>query len=152
MNRETSTISKVNFVDVQLENLGLREAVFQLESHYGLGNFAAQGPVRVEEKAPRHLHRDGAPTLYARAVAQISPSGAENTNGIKTWMLEETPVFHGKHGVAEHLRDIVNVHGQALLARAIEQTAQKLRFNFGRICGRACIQEANLLDRLAAES
>ena len=105
----------------------------------------------VEEKAARHLHRDRAAALHARPVAQVRPRRAQNSHGIESGMLEETPVLDRKHGIAQHLRNVVEAHGPALLARAVEQAGQQLRFDLGRIQSRAAIQRADLLHLIAAE-
>src|SRR6266699_1538074 len=129
MNGETSAISKIDFIGIELKNLRLGETMFQLEGHHGLSDLAPQGSVHAEEKAARHLHGDRASPLQARAVAQIHPCGAENAHGIEAGMLEETPVLHGKDGIPKQLRNVVEVHGPTLLARVVEQTAQEFRLN-----------------------
>src|ERR1700681_279505 len=151
MDGETSAISKINFIGIKFKNLSLRESMFQFEGHHGLGDFAAQGSVTVEEKTARHLHRNRTSTLNARAMAQISPGGAKNTHGIEAGMLEETPVFYGQDGFAQHFWNVVEVHGPALLSRSAEQAAQQLRLYFGRVDGRSGIEQADFLHRCAAE-
>src|SRR5260370_3637251 len=152
MNGETAAISEINFIRIEFENLRLSETMFELEGHHGLGDLAPEGSVDAGEKAARHLHRDRASALDASAVAHISTCGAENTRGIEAGMLEETPVFDGKHGFAQQLGNVIEVHVPALLARTVEQTAQEFRLDLGGINGRACVQHANFLDLVPAES
>ncbi len=149
--REAAAVAKINFVGVKLKNLLLGEAVLELQRHHGLGDFAPQGPVRIEKEAARHLHRNRAAALHARAVAQVRPGRSENAYGIEARMLEEAPVFHRKHGVTQNLGNVVVADGAALLARTVEEAGQQFRFHIRRIDCRARIHRANLLNIRAAE-
>ena len=124
VNREAAAIPEINFIGVKFENLLLGEPALEFQRHHGFGNLAAQGAVRVEEKAARHLHRNRTAALDARPVAQISPCGAKNSNRIEAGMFEEAPVFDRKHGIAQHLWDVVEAHGPAFLAGVVEQAGQ----------------------------
>jgi len=70
---------------------------------HGLGDFAPQSSVTVEEKNCAPLASRLSATLDARRRAANRPSRAENTYGIESGMLEETPVFHRKHGFGSSL-------------------------------------------------
>src|ERR1700680_13431 len=131
MYREAAAVPKIDFVCVKLENLLLVEAVLEFERHDRFGNLAPHGPVHTEKETARHLHRDRAAALHARPVAEVGPGRAQNPDGIKSRMLEEAPVFHGKNGIAQNLRNVVVAEGSALLAGAVKQAGQKFRLNLG---------------------
>jgi len=70
---------------------------FEFEGHHGLGDFAPQSSVTVEEKNCAPLASRLCCHPGRGAVPQIGPGRAENTTGIESGMLEETPCFHRKH-------------------------------------------------------
>ena len=87
-----------------------------------------------------------AAALHARPVPQVRPGRSQNADGIESGMLKESPVFHRKHGVAQHLRDVVVTDGAALLARTVKQAGQQLRLNVGGVHCRAVIHRTDFLD------
>jgi|SRR5882672_10696206 len=131
VNREAAPVPEINFIRVKLENLLLVETVLKFQRYDRFGKLAPQGPVRAEEEAARHLHGDRAAALNARSVAQVGPGRTQNADRIKARMLEKAPVFHGKHGIAQNLRNVVIADGAALLTGAVKQTGQKFRLNLG---------------------
>ncbi len=106
VNRKAAAIPQVDLVGVQLKNLLLREAMLQFQRHHGLGNLAPS--VRSEMKKnfarpawtscwrPEHALRGASP-----------PTPRPESARVKSGMLEETAVFHRKHGIPQYLRDIV---------------------------------------------
>ena len=151
VNREAAAVPEIDFIGVELENLLLVEAVLEFQRYDRFGNLAPPGPVRAEKEAARHLHRDRAAALNARPVAQVGPGRAQNPDRIESRMLEKAPVFHGKHGIAQNLRNIVVADGAALLAGAVKQARQKFRLNLGGIQRGSILHGADLLDFGAAE-
>ena len=102
--------------------------------------------VRLKKKAARHLHRDGAGALCSRAMSYVGPCRAENSHSIETGMFEKTPILNRKNGFAQHLRNIVEAYGPALLARSPEQAGQQLRFYVRGIHLGASIESRGSID------
>ena len=127
LDSEAAAPAEVDEVDVVLEDLLLRHALFELEGDHGFGGFALPGAVAVEEEGPRELHGDGGGAVAA-VLGDVDPGGADKADRIEAGVLEEALVLGGEDGVDEDLGDVLELDLAALLAGAVEQIGEEFGF------------------------
>ena len=105
----------------------------------------------LKKKLARHLHGNRAAALNACTMAQVGPRSAQYSDRVKTRMLEEAAVLDREYGITQDLGNVAELHGPALLARAVEQARQQFRLDFRRIDCRSRVHGTNLFNLTAGE-
>ncbi len=151
VNGKAAAVAQVDFVGVELENLLLVEAAFQLKRDHQFGELAPQGALAREKEAARQLLGERACALGRFSPAKVHPGRAEHANGIKARVIEEALVFGREQGIHQDFRQVFEAHRAALLARAVEEIGQQLGLNLSAVDGGVVTEGTNLADFIAGE-
>jgi hypothetical protein len=117
-------LAEVDLVDVQLENLVLRQTAFDLECEKYLVELAVEGLLARQEKVARHLHRDRRCSLAATTGRQIGERRARDADRVDPGVFVEAFVLGGEDGLLEDRRDVCDAdHATTLLAEFAQQVA-----------------------------
>src|ERR1700739_1895202 len=100
INREAAALAQVDLVRVRLENLFLREAMFQVKGHEDLRDLVLDGAGVGEEQELRQLHGKGGSAATMLAVADnVVPCPTDHAGVIHAAVLKELAVFDGQNGL-----------------------------------------------------
>ena len=106
-----------DLVQVQLEDLVLREGGFDAQRDQRLADLALVAPFVADEEVLGHLLRDrGRALLTGASRAEVHDDGAHQTLGVNAHMLVEILVLGGQEGTRHQLRHGADRHIEAPLA------------------------------------
>src|SRR5439155_20272715 len=92
------TVSKIDFVQIELEDLWLRVQPLDPPGENQLLELPAEGLVHRQEALSRELLCDGAPALCARAEAHVGERGRDDPAEVESAMSIEALVLDREHG------------------------------------------------------
>src|SRR5579859_5086048 len=99
--------TEIDFVEVQLEDLLLREFALDREAQDPFAELAAEGLLAGEEDIAGKLLGDRRAALRPVTGLCAHADRAEDADRIDAGMLVEAPVLDRDHRVFHHLRDLV---------------------------------------------
>jgi hypothetical protein len=121
-------------VQVQGEDLALRELVLHAQGEQRFAQLARRGAIAVDEHLDRLL-RERRSAFDHPARADVVPEGAGQGEGVDPRVVEEARVLRGQGGPHERVREPVGREATAALAFGGERLAQGLavaRHDLGR--------------------
>ena len=91
-------MTKINLVDVEVENLVLGEIVFDAPGQHHFADLAPECPLGAEQEALDRLLGDGRCALLDPAPHHICQGGAKDPRVVQTPVLKEVLVLGGHEG------------------------------------------------------
>ncbi len=109
--RAERATTHVRPVEIQFQDLVLRQIIFQPERQEGFLDLAFQRPLVGQEHVLGELLRDGGPALNDRIGASIFHHRARQTCEIEPDMVEEPAIFRRQHGFDEMVGQFLDRFG-----------------------------------------
>ena len=110
--------AQIHAVQVELQDLLLRQLRFDEEREPRFLQLAAVAPDVREKERPRELLCERAAAFHAAAMPHVLDDGARDADRIDAGMAIETPILDGDDGVLQIERDVVERHVVPLLVEA----------------------------------
>src|SRR5262249_2064310 len=115
-------VAEVDLVQVEVEDLLLREPLLDAAREHHLADLARVGALGREQQALHHLLRDRARALDLAAREQVLPRGARDAREVDSLVLEERPVLR-RHERVDHVFGYVGERDQP--APLLEELADR---------------------------
>jgi hypothetical protein len=94
-------------IQIQLQDLPLRQLLFEQQGDDRLLRLAADGPPVRQEQGARQLLRQRAPPLHPPAAARVAEHGAGQADRVDAEMMVEAVILDRDDRVAQRRRDLV---------------------------------------------
>jgi hypothetical protein len=117
------SVAEIDLVEIQLENLVLRELVLETRRHHDLLQLAAIRLVSRQEALTRELLRDRAAALRRASFPEVGKGGAGHADQVHTSMIVEALILHRDDCLHQIRRDPRQRHLDPLLAKDRERRA-----------------------------
>src|SRR6185312_7387152 len=92
---EGPVLAEAHLIDIDRENLSLREAVLENRRDHHLAALTTRPASLRQKKRPRHLHRQRGTALHAAMVQNRRQHSFYQSPIVDPAVLEETAVFNG---------------------------------------------------------
>ena len=110
--------AQIDPIEIQLEDLRLRELRVDHDREHGLARLAPVGPLVRQEQRPRQLLRQRAPALDGLRRADVANDGAAEGNRVDAGMVVEAVVLDGDERLLQVQRDVGERHVLVVLVHA----------------------------------
>ena len=125
------SVTKVDVVQVVVENLLLRVHPLDLKGQEGLLQLPAEGLLVGEEERPSQLHGDRAGPLGDAAVVEVFDDSAEDSDKVDSPMGVEAGVLHGDEGLLDDLGHLLRGENDPFLQVILPDDPTLIVVNIG---------------------
>jgi hypothetical protein len=151
LGQAVGAVSEVDLVEIEVEDLLLREPLLDVASEDHLSDLASDRALRVQEQALHHLLGDRAPALTDLSPGQqVLPGGAQDRLVVDPGVLEEGAVLRRDERTHHVLGDLVEGDEEAALVEEFTDPLAVAVVDYARQ-GRSVVLHAPDVRKIADE-